>query len=58
MSYGKLSYTFKPALKWYRMSKKSTDYVAGGWTFIKHREYITEAAKLADVDIDSVKPIV
>ena len=52
MSYGKLSYTFKPQLKWYRMSKKSTDYVAGGWTFIKHREYITEAAKLADVDID------
>ena len=55
MSYGKLSYTFKPALKWYRMSKKSTDYVAGGWTFIKHREYITEAAKLADVDIDFSK---
>jgi len=55
MSYGKLSYTFKPQLKWYRMSKKSTDYVAGGWTFIKHREYITEAAKLADVDIDFSK---
>ena len=55
MSYGKLSYTFKPALKWYRMSKKSTDYVAGGWTSIKHREYITEAAKLADVDIDFSK---
>ena len=55
MSYGKLSYTFKPALKWYRMSKKSTDYVAGGWTFIKHRDYIVEAAKLADVDIDFSK---
>ena len=55
MSYGKLSYTFKPQLKWYHMSKKSTDYVAGGWTFIKHREYITEAAKLADVDIDFSK---
>ena len=55
MSYGKLSYTFKPQLKWYRMSKKSTDYVAGGWTFIKHRDYIVEAAKLADVDIDFSK---
>ena len=55
MSYGKLSYTFKPQMKWYRMSKKSSDYVAGGWTFIKHREYITEAAKLADVDIDFSK---
>ena len=52
MSYGKLSYTFKPQMKWYRMSKKSSDYVAGGWTFIKHRDYIVEAAKLADVDID------
>ena len=55
MSYGKLSYTFKPQLKWYRMSKKSTDYVAGGWTFITHRDYIVEAAKLADVDIDFSK---
>ena len=52
MSYGKLNYRFKPQLKWYRMSKKSSDYVAGGWTFIKHRDYIVEAAKLADVDID------
>ena len=52
MSYGKLNYTFKPQMKWYRMSKKSSDYVAGGWTFIKHRDYIVEAAKLADVDID------
>ena len=51
MSYGKLNYTFKPQLKWYRMSKNSSDYVAGGWTFIKHRDYITEAAKLADADI-------
>lgn len=52
MSYGKLNYTFKPQMKWYRMSKKSSDYVAGGWTFVKHRDYIVEAAKLADVDID------
>jgi M6 family metalloprotease-like protein len=55
MSYGKLNYTFKPQFKWYRMSKNSSDYVAGGWTFLKHRDYITEAAKLADVDIDFSK---
>jgi M6 family metalloprotease-like protein len=55
MSYGKLNYTFKPQLKWYRMSKNSNDYVAGGWTFLKHRDYITEAAKLADADIDFSK---
>ena len=55
MSYGKLNYTFKPQLKWYRMSKNSSEYVAGGWTFIKHRDYITEAAKLADADIDFSK---
>ena len=55
MSYGKFNYTFKPQLKWYRMSKNSSDYVAGGWTFIKHRDYITEAAKLADADVDFSK---
>lgn len=55
MSYGKLNYIFKPQMKWYRMSKKSSDYVAGGWTFVKHRDYIVEAAKLADVDIDFSK---
>lgn len=55
MSYGKLNYKFKPQMKWYRMSKKSSDYVAGGWTFVKHRDYIVEAAKLADVDIDFSK---
>lgn len=52
MSYGKLSYNLKPQLKWYRMSKKSIEYVAGGWTFLKHRDYINEAAKLADADVD------
>jgi M6 family metalloprotease-like protein len=52
MSYGKLSYNLKPQLKWYRMSKNSSDYVAGGWTFIKHRDYMTEAAKLADSEVD------
>ena len=55
MSYGKLNYAFKPQLKWYRMSKKSSDYVAGGWTFNKHRDYITEATKLADADVDFSK---
>jgi M6 family metalloprotease-like protein len=52
MSYGKLSYNLKPQLKWYRMSKNSTEYVAGGWTFFKHRDYISEAAKLADSEVD------
>jgi M6 family metalloprotease-like protein len=52
MSYGKLSYNLKPQLKWYRMSKNSTEYVAGGWTFLKHRDYISEAAKLADSEVD------
>jgi len=52
MSYGKLNYNLKPQLKWYRMSKNSSEYVAGGWTFNSHRDYITEAAKLADPDVD------
>lgn len=52
MSYGKLNYNLKPQLKWYRMSKKSSDYVSGGWTFEKHRDYIIEAARLADADVD------
>lgn len=55
MSYGKINYLMKPALKWYRMSKPSSDYVAGGWTFEKHRAYILEAAKLADADVDFSK---
>ena len=55
MSYGKLNYKLTPQLKWYRMSKNSSEYVAGGWTFLKHRDYITEAAKLADADVDFSK---
>ena len=55
MSYGKLRYTFKPQLKWYRMSKKSSQYVEGGWTFLKHKAYILEAAKLADADVNFSK---
>jgi M6 family metalloprotease-like protein len=34
------------------MSKNSSEYVAGGWTFFKHRDYISEAAKLADSEVD------
>ena len=52
MSYGKLSYNLKPQLKWYRMSKNSSEYVTGGWSFNSHKAYITEAAKLADADVD------
>jgi M6 family metalloprotease-like protein len=52
MSYGKMNYKLTPQLKWYRMSKNSSEYVAGGWTFLKHRDYIAEAAKLADTDVD------
>ena len=52
MSYGKLSYNLKPQLKWYRMSKISSEYVTGGWSFNSHKAYITEAAKLADADVD------
>ena len=55
VSYGKLNYIFKPQLKWYRMSKKSSDYVTGGWTFNSHRAYISEAANLADMDVDFSK---
>jgi M6 family metalloprotease-like protein len=55
VSYGKFNYVFKPQLKWYRMSKKSSDYVTGGWTFNSHRAYISEAANLADLDVDFSK---
>ena len=55
VSYGKFNYIFKPQLKWYRMSKKSSDYVTGGWTFNSHRAYISEAANLADMDVDFSK---
>lgn len=55
VSYGKLNYLLQPQLKWYRMSKPSKDYVAGGWTFEKQRDYILEAAKLADGDVDFSK---
>jgi len=55
VSYGKFNYVFKPQLKWYRMSKKSSEYVTGGWTFNSHRTYISEAANLADIDVDFSK---
>jgi M6 family metalloprotease-like protein len=52
MSYGKFDYRMTPVLKWYRMSKPAGDYVAGGWSFSKHRAYIAEALALADPDFD------
>ena len=55
VSYGKFNYVFKPQLKWYRMSKKSSEYVTGGWTFNSQRAYISEAANLADLDVDFSK---
>ena len=55
VSYGKFNYIFKPQLKWYRMSKKSSEYVTGGWTFDSHRKYISEASMLADADVDFSK---
>ena len=55
MSYGKFTYTMQPTFKWYRMSKNSTEYTNGGWTFSKHKDYIVEATKLADADVDFSK---
>jgi M6 family metalloprotease-like protein len=52
VSYGKLTYSMHPTFKWYRMSKNSTEYTSGGWTFNAHRNYILEALKLADADVD------
>jgi len=55
VSYGKFNYVMQPTAKWYRMSKKSSDYVAGGWTFDKQKSYILEATALADKDVDFSK---
>ena len=57
MSYGKFTYTMQPNYKWYRMSKNSTEYAKGGWSFLSHKEYITEATKLADADVDFSKGV-
>jgi M6 family metalloprotease-like protein len=52
VSYGKFNYVMEPTTKWYRMSKKSSDYVSGGWSFEKQKNYILEATALADKDVD------
>jgi M6 family metalloprotease-like protein len=52
MSYGKFNYVLKPQLKWYRMSKNSNSYAPNGFTFYSHRDYISEAASLADSEVD------
>jgi M6 family metalloprotease-like protein len=55
MSYGKFNYVMQPTAKWYRMSKKSSDYVSGGWTFDTQKAYILEATAIADNDVDFSK---
>ena len=55
VSYGKFIYEMQPTTKWYRMSKNSSAYVAGGWSFEKHKNYILEATSLADKDVDFSK---
>ena len=52
MSYGKLNYVLNPKLKWYRMSKNSNSYFTDSWTFEQHRNYIKEAARIADPEVD------
>lgn len=55
VSYGKLRYTFKPQLKWYRMSKDAKSYAPLNKSFMTHRKYIAEAIALADSDVDFSK---
>lgn len=52
VSYGKLTYSFKPQLKWYRMSKDAKSYAPLNKSFNSHRDYILEAVTLADPDVD------
>jgi M6 family metalloprotease-like protein len=52
MSYGKLNYVLNPQLKWYRMGKNSNSYFTDSWTFDQHRNYIKEAAGIADPEVD------
>ena len=53
VSYGKMTYSFDPKLKWYRMSHPSTDYTFK--SFDDQRNYIQEAVKLAENDVDFSK---
>ncbi len=50
VSYGKMTYSFDSKLKWYRMSHPSTYYSFR--TFDDHRNYIQEAVKLAENEVD------
>lgn len=52
VSYGQLNYAFNPQYKWYRMSKPSTQYAPLTQSFLTHRAYISEAAALADAEVD------
>jgi M6 family metalloprotease-like protein len=52
VSYGLLNYSFNPQYKWYRMSKPSTQYAPLSRSFDTQREYIVEAAELADPEVD------
>lgn len=50
MSYARMQYTMAPTLQWFRMSKNSTQYSFK--TYQTHRDYIQEAAGLADATVD------
>ena len=53
MSYGRTTYKFDPALKWYRMSQPSTAYTFH--TFDGQKSYIQEAVQLASGEVDFSK---
>ena len=47
LSYGKMALTFNANLRWFRMSKRSTDYADANKTFEGQRQLIQEAVDLA-----------
>lgn len=51
-SYGKLNVQLTPVHKWYRMGKSSTSYGWTNLTFSAHRQYLLEAIRLADPEVD------
>ncbi len=56
MSAGRLTLSFDPLYKWFRMSKPSSAYgLALGMTSDLHRAYIQEAISMADPGIDFSK---
>lgn len=52
VSYGLFDYRITSSLKWYRMSKKSTEYAPLTKSFEHQKSYIVEALSLADKDVD------